>query len=118
MICVDGVTGEPLVQTTVDRPGSPASVTKLMTLLLVLEDIRAGRLALRSRVSVTKEAADTGGSQIWLAVGESFTVEELLYALMLKSANDVAVAMARRSWGPRSSSSSSGVEAKAAMIGP
>lgn len=94
MICVDGVTGEPLAQTTVDRPGNPASVTKLMTLLLVLEDIRAGRLTLRSRVSVTKEAADTGGSQIWLAVGESFTVEELLYALMLKSANDVAVALA------------------------
>ena len=71
-----------------------ASGTKLMTTLLVLEDIRANKLTLRSRVTVTKEAIRTGGNQVWLAVGESFTVEELLYALMIQSANDVAVALA------------------------
>ena len=93
-VCVDAATGAVLAETTADFPGSPASVTKLMTLLLVLEDVRAGRTTLRARVGVTPEAAGTGGSQIWLAVGETFSVEEMLYALMLKSANDVAVALA------------------------
>ena len=93
-ICVDAATGAVLAQTTADHPGSPASVTKLMTLLLVLEDVRTGKTTLPSRVGVTKEAAGTGGSQIWLAVGETFSVEDMLYALMLKSANDVAVALA------------------------
>jgi len=93
-ICVDAATGAVLSQTKADFPGHPASVTKLMTTLLVLEDIQAGKISLRSRVTVTKAAADIGGSQVWLAPGESFTVEEMLYALLLKSANDVAVALA------------------------
>jgi len=94
MICVDGATGAVLSEDKADFPGHPASVTKLMTTLLVLEDIKSGKLTMRSRVSVTKAAADIGGSQVWLAPGESFTVEEMLYALMLQSANDVAVALA------------------------
>ena len=94
MICVDAATGTVLLEEKADFPGHPASVTKLMTTLLVLEDIRANKLTMRSRVTVTKAAADIGGSQVWLAPGESFTVEEMLYALLLKSANDVAVALA------------------------
>lgn len=93
-ICVDAATGAVLSEEKADFPGHPASVTKLMTTLLVLEDIRTNKLTLRSRVAVTKAAADVGGSQVWLAPGESFTVEEMLYALLLKSANDVAVALA------------------------
>jgi D-alanyl-D-alanine carboxypeptidase (penicillin-binding protein 5/6) len=93
-ICVDAATGAVLSQEKADFPGRPASVTKLMTTLLVLEDIKAGKLSARSRVTVTKAAAAIGGSQIWLAPGESFTVEEMLYALLLRSANDVAVALA------------------------
>jgi D-alanyl-D-alanine carboxypeptidase (penicillin-binding protein 5/6) len=94
MICVDAATGAVLSQDKADYPGHPASVTKLMTTLLVLEDIRANKTTMRSRVTVTKESVRTGGNQVWLAVGESFTVEELLYALMIQSANDVAVALA------------------------
>lgn len=94
VICVDAATGAVLAEEKADFPGHPASVTKLMTTLLVLEDIQAGKLTMRSRVSVTKAAADTGGSQVWLAPGESFSVEEMLYALLLRSANDVAVALA------------------------
>ena len=94
MICVDAATGAVLSQEKADFPGHPASVTKLMTTLLVLEDIRANQTTLHSRVTATKAAADIGGSQVWLAPGESFTVEEMLYALLLKSANDVAVALA------------------------
>ena len=93
-ICVDAATGTVLSQEKADFPGHPASVTKLMTTLLILEDIKANKLSMRSRVAVTKAAADIGGSQVWLAPGESFTVEEMLYALLLKSANDVAVALA------------------------
>ena len=93
-ICVDAASGAVLSQEKADFPGHPASVTKLMTTLLVLEDIKANKLTMRSRVVVTKAAADIGGSQVWLAPGESFTVEEMLYALLLKSANDVAVALA------------------------
>jgi D-alanyl-D-alanine carboxypeptidase (penicillin-binding protein 5/6) len=93
-ICVDAATGAVLSQEKADFPGYPASVTKLMTTLLVLEDIQAGQLTMRSRVGVTKAAADVGGSQVWLAPGESFTVEEMLHALLLKSANDAAVALA------------------------
>ena len=54
-----------------------------MTMLLVLEDVQAGRTTLDTRVTVTKAAAGVGGSQVWLAPGESFPVSELLYALML-----------------------------------
>lgn len=93
-ICVDAATGMVLSEERADFPGHPASVTKLMTTLLVLEDIRANQTTLRSRVKVTKAAADIGGSQVWLAPGESFTVDEMLHALLLKSANDVAVALA------------------------
>jgi D-alanyl-D-alanine carboxypeptidase (penicillin-binding protein 5/6) len=94
MICVDAATGAVLSEDKADFPGHPASVTKLMTTLLVLEDIKANQLTMRSRVTATKAAANTGGSQVWLAAGESFTIEEMLYALMLQSANDVAVALA------------------------
>ncbi len=93
-ICVDASTGAVLSQKLADFPADPASVTKLMTFLLVLEDIRDGRTTWHTRVGVTHEAAATGGSQVWLAVGETFTVADMLYALMLRSANDVAVALA------------------------
>jgi D-alanyl-D-alanine carboxypeptidase (penicillin-binding protein 5/6) len=93
-ICVDATTGEVLSQERADALGHPASVTKLMTMLLVLEDVQAGRTTLDTRVTVTKAAAGVGGSQVWLAPGESFPVSELLYALMLQSANDAAVALA------------------------
>ena len=93
-ICVDATTGMVLSESTADRLGHPASVTKLMTLLLILEDARDQQLNLHSLVKINKEAAQTGGSQVWLAVDEEFTVNDLLYALMLHSANDAAVALA------------------------
>jgi D-alanyl-D-alanine carboxypeptidase len=93
-ICVDAETGIVLSESTADRLGHPASVTKLMTFLLVLEDARDKQLDLNSRVKITKEATRIGGSQVWLAPGEEFTVKDLLYAVMLHSANDAAVALA------------------------
>ncbi len=65
-----------------------------MTLLLVLEDIQAQHATLKQSVKITRPAVGVGGSQVWLATGETFTLEELLFALMLPSANDAAVALA------------------------
>ena len=93
-ICVDADTGMVLSESTADRLGHPASVTKLMTFLLILEDARDQQLNINSVVKISKEATQIGGSQVWLAAGEEFTVKDLLYALMLHSANDSAVALA------------------------
>ncbi len=93
-ICVDAATGAVLSQHTPDNPGHPASVTKLMTMLLVMEDLQAKRATLKQSVKITRQATGVGGNQVWLAAGETFTLEELLYALMLPSANDAAVAIA------------------------
>jgi D-alanyl-D-alanine carboxypeptidase (penicillin-binding protein 5/6) len=93
-IVVDAATGKVLFERYADTRGYPASVTKLMTLLVVLEAMDAHRLKLDDKVTVTKEAAKIGGSQVYLKEGEVFTVDELLYALIIQSANDAAVALA------------------------
>ncbi len=93
-ICIDAESGNVLLEKQADLLGHPASVTKLMTLLLVLEDIQAGKTSLTKPITITAEAARQGGSQVWLAPGESFTTEALLYAMMLHSANDASVALA------------------------
>lgn len=71
-----------------------ASVTKVMTLLLVFEAIESGSLSMADRVVASAHAASMGGSQIWLEEGESFTVEEMIKAVAIASANDCAVALA------------------------
>jgi len=79
-----------------DAKGYPASVLKLMDLLIILEKIEQRQLSLQDQVPVSAKAAKTGGSQVWLAEKESFTLEEMLYALMVQSANDAAVALAEK----------------------
>ena len=71
-----------------------ASVTKIMTLLLTVEEIDAGRLSESDRVSGSAHASSMGGSQIWLKEGETLTVGEMLKAVSVVSANDCAVALA------------------------
>ncbi len=93
-IIVDADSGAVVFEDRADDLGSPASTLKLMTLLLVQERIVAGTLALSDMVKVSDEAYKTGGSQIYLDPRESAPVEELLYALMIQSANDAAVALA------------------------
>ena len=72
----------------------PASVTKVMSLLLIMEAIDSGRISLTDKVPCTEDAAAMGGSQIWLDVRETLTVEEMLKAICVVSANDCVVAMA------------------------
>ncbi len=93
-IVMDAVSGTILLEDRADYVGPPASVTKLMTFLLVHDRITRGDLTLQTPVNVTAEAAKTGGSQVYLAEKEIFPVEELLYALMIASANDAAAALA------------------------
>ena len=93
---LDAATGKVLFEDNADAKGYPASVLKLMDLLIILEKIEQGQLSLQDQVPVSAKASKTGGSQVYLAQGESFTVEEMLYALMIQSANDAAVALAEK----------------------
>ena len=90
----DADTGMILFADHPDTPGYPASVLKVMDLLIILEKIKAGGVKLTDPVSVTAESARIGGSQVYLKENEAFTVDELLYALMVQSANDAATALA------------------------
>ncbi len=73
---------------------APASITKIMSLLLVMEAIENEQLTYDTKVSTSEHAASMGGSQIWLEVGEKMTVDELLRASVIASANDATVALA------------------------
>lgn len=72
----------------------PASVTKVMSLLLIMEALDSGRISLTDKIPCTEDAANMGGSQIWLDVRETLTVDEMLKAICIVSANDCVVALA------------------------
>lgn len=93
-LVIDADTGQTLFEANADAKVYPASVLKLMDLYVILDRIEQGTLKLDEMVAVTAEAAKTGGSQVYLDTREQFSVEDLLYALMVQSANDAAVALA------------------------
>ena len=93
-IAVDAATGTVLFDDNADAKAYPASITKLMVLLVILEAVETGRLTLDDEVTVTSKSSTIGGSQVYLKDNEVFTVDELLYALMVQSANDAATALA------------------------
>jgi D-alanyl-D-alanine carboxypeptidase (penicillin-binding protein 5/6) len=93
-IVVDAATGRVLFEDNADARGYPASITKLMVLLVILDAVDANRLTLSEPVTVTAKAARIGGSQVYLKENEVFPVDELLYALIVQSANDAATALA------------------------
>lgn len=95
-ILVERTTGEILYEKNSHERMSPASVTKIMTLLLTAEQIESGALAMDDMVSASSHAASMGGSQIWLEEGEQMTVHEMLKCIAVSSANDCAVAMAEK----------------------
>ncbi len=95
-IAVDAANGRVLFEDQADAKSYPASVLKLMDLLIILERIDKGQLSFQDPVPVSAKASKTGGSQVWLAEKESFPVDEMLYALMVMSANDAAVALAEK----------------------
>ena len=87
-------TGKVLYSVNPDEKCAPASITKIMSLLLVMEAIDKGKLALDTKVTASEHACSMGGSQIWLEPGETMTVDELLKATVIASANDATVALA------------------------
>jgi len=87
-------TGRVLYENNPDERLAPASITKIMSLLLVMEAIENEKLTLDTKVTTSEHAASMGGSQIWLEVGEQMTVDELLRASVIASANDATVALA------------------------
>ena len=93
-LVIDADTGKVLFSDQADTVVYPASVLKLMNLLIILKQLEQGKLKLDDMVKVTVEAAKTGGSQVYLDPKEEFPLEELLYALAVQSANDAAVALA------------------------
>ena len=93
-VLMDAETGTVLYMKNASQPLPPASVTKIMTLLLVAEAIDSGTISLSDKVHVSSNAASKGGSQIFIKEGEAFTVEELLKSTVIASANDAAVALA------------------------
>ena len=95
-IVVDATTGRVLFEDQADVRGYPASMQKLMDLVIILERVEHGQLSLQDQVPVSVKAAKTGGSQVWLAEKESFSLDDMLYALMVQSANDAAVALAEK----------------------
>ena len=111
-LAVDAATGKVLYQDNADVKAHPASCTKMMTLLLVLEDLHAGRYALSDTVKASAYAATFRGSSLGIKAGEAITVEDLLYALMIRSANDGAVVLAEHSSGRLGEASLPEVESK------
>ncbi|MDP2990620.1 MAG: D-alanyl-D-alanine carboxypeptidase family protein [Kiritimatiellota bacterium] len=91
---IDADSGQILAADNPDAKAYPASVLKLMNLLIILDKIQAGGLTLQDKVLITAEASNIGGSQVYLKENETFTIDELLYALMVQSANDAATALA------------------------
>ena len=95
-IVLDNRTGNVLVQASPDETRHPASLTKMMTLYMVFEALKEGRLALSSPVPMSEEAASRPPSKLGIAPGQSITVEQAILALVTRSANDVAAAVGER----------------------
>ena len=93
-VLMEAESGQILYAYNADGRRAPASLTKLMTLLLVFEEMESGALAPEDEVTASLHASAMGGSQIWLEPYETMTVDELLRATAIASANDAAVALA------------------------
>ena len=92
-ILMDGATGSVLFEKDSHTKLPIASVTKVMTMLLVMEAIDSGKIKFEDKVQVSDHSFDMGGSQVWLKPGEVFTVKEMMDAVAIHSANDAAVAL-------------------------
>ena len=101
-ILMEASTGEILFEKNADVSKAPASVTKIMTLLLVMEALESGKISLDDSVSISENAASMGGSQVFLEEGENMSVKELIKCCVIASANDAAVALAEHTAGSES----------------
>ncbi len=93
-IIINADTGRVMYARNADAMRYPASLTKIMTLYLLFEEIKSGRMDMDSRIGVSKLAASRSPSKLYLKPGQSINAEQAIYALVTKSANDVATAVA------------------------
>ena len=93
-VLMDVATGTLLYESNSQEPLAPASVTKVMTMLLIMEAVDSGKIAMTDTVTASETASAKGGSQIYLKVGETMTVSDMLKSIAVSSANDCACAMA------------------------
>jgi len=93
-ILMETSTGRVIYENNADEKAYPASVTKIMTLLLIMESIDSGKISYEDKVVCSENASKMGGSQIWFQPGEELTIDEALKCICVVSANDVCVAMA------------------------
>ena len=93
-ILMDAATGTVLFEKNAHEKLAPASVTKVMTLLLVMEALESGRISWDDMVTASEAAAGKGGSQVYLEVGEQMSMDEMLKSVVVSSANDCATALA------------------------
>ena len=101
-LLMDVQTGTVLCEQNAHEPLAPASVTKVMTLLLIMEAIDSGKIGWEDTVTASEAAAAKGGSQIYLKVGETMTVSDMVKSIAVSSANDCACAMAEHIAGSES----------------
>ena len=101
-ILLEPVSGQVLYEKNCDEQRPCASITKVMTLLLVMEAIENGQLSLEETLTASEHAASMGGSDIWLKPGEEMSVDDLIKSTVIMSANDAAVVLAERVAGSES----------------
>lgn len=95
-VLMDSDSGEVLFAQNENTPWPPASMVKMMTVLLAMEQVRAGQLSLDDPIPTSAWASKMGGSQVYLSEGESFPLRDMLAAIMISSANDASMAVAER----------------------
>ncbi|MDK2801858.1 MAG: D-alanyl-D-alanine carboxypeptidase [Oscillospiraceae bacterium] len=93
-ILIEQSSGQVLYEKNPDQKMSPASITKVMTLLLAMESLKSGKISEDDMIKTSEYASSMGGSQIWLEVGEEMSFHDILKATVISSANDAAVALA------------------------
>ena len=98
-ITLEAETGQVLFEDNADVRNPPASMTKLMTFAVLHDRLASGAITLQTPVRITAEDSSMGGTQVFLDPRETFPVEELIYAMMIQSANDAAHALARAAGG-------------------
>lgn len=95
-ILIESTTGKVLYEKDADIKKAPASMTKIMSMILIMDAIEKGNLTLEDNVLISENASSMGGSQVYLNTGETYKVKELLKSIAIASANDAVVAMAEK----------------------
>lgn len=95
-ILIESSTGKVLYELNADEKRAPASMTKIMSMILIMDAIKDGKFTLEDKVTISENASSMGGSQVYLNAGEEYKVLELLKSIAIASANDAVVAMAEK----------------------